>query len=104
MTDYNSLLQRYNNKLAENRLLLQQWATTVVTQYDALPDDVKSQLPPLPGRTAQEMVPALFNDPVTAADEPAYVEQIKRLQDFVNACNAQVEAINASEVVRCKLQ
>lgn len=90
--------------MAEQRLLLQQWAEVVVKQYDALPEDVKAELPALPGRTAQEMVPALFNDPVTAADEPAYQAQIQVLQEFVNACNQRVEAINASEVVRCKLQ
>lgn len=104
MTDYNALLQRYNSKLTEQRVLLQQWATVVVQQYDALPDTIKGVLPALPGRTAQEMVPALFHDPITAEDEASYAQQIKTLQDFVTACNMQVDTINASEVVRCKLQ
>ncbi len=104
MTDYNALLNKYNSKLTEQRILLKQWSVTVVGQYDALPDDIKAKLPTLPGRTAEEMVPALFHDPVTAADEDAYRKQIEVLQAFVAACNKQVEAINASEVVRCKLQ
>lgn len=104
MTDYNALLQRYNSKLTEQRMLLKQWADVVIKQYDALPATIRSSLPPLPGRTAQEMVPALFHDPITAEDEVAYAQQIKALQDFVTACNLQVDNINASEVVRCKLQ
>lgn len=103
MTDYNALLQRYNNKLTEQRMLMKQWAEVVVGQYDKLPEDIRAKLPALPGRTAPEMVPALFHDPVTAEDEAAYVQQISALQSFVDACNQQVEAINASEVVRCKL-
>lgn len=103
MTDYNALLQRYNSKLTEQRLLLQQWAEVVCKQYEALPADIKARLPVLPGTTAQEMVPALYHDPITAQDEQDYIQQIQQLQNFVNACNQQVEAINASEVVRCKL-
>ncbi len=104
MTDYTALLNRYNNKLTEQRVLMKQWAETVVAQYSKLPDDIKAKLPPLPGQTAEEMVPALFHDPVTAEDEQAYVQQVQVLQAFVTACNQQVEAINMSEVVRCKLQ
>lgn len=104
MTDYNALLQRYNSKLTEQRVLLQQWAQVVVAQYNALPENIRNLLPPLPGNTAQEMVPALYHDPITAEDEAAYPQQIKALQDFVDACNMQVDTINASEVVRCKLQ
>lgn len=103
MADYAAMMQSYNNKLAEERLLLTQWATTVVSQYDALPDDIKAELPALPGRTAQEMVPALWADTITDAEAQAYQSQIDVLNAFVSACNAKVNSINELEAVRCKL-
>ena len=103
MPDYNSILASYRNKLAEQRLLLNQWVSVVMTQYDKLPEDVRKDLPSLPGSTAKELVPSLFHDPVTAEDEADYPKQIKVLQDFVAACNRKIAEINASEAVRCKL-
>lgn len=104
MIDYNALLQRHQNKLTEQRVLMQQWAGTVISQYRNLPDEVRQSLPPLPGESAQEMVPALFKETVTAQDEQDYIQQMAVLQQFVAACNQKIEEVNASEVVRCKLQ
>lgn len=82
---------------------MSQWANTVVTQYKALPDDVRAQLPALPGETPTTLCPALYADPITDADALAYREQIKVLEDFVAACNQKIAEINNSEAVRCKL-
>lgn len=103
MPDYTALMQSYQNKLAEQRLLLSQWASAVFTQYDALPDEVKETLPKLPGRSPKELVPALYADPVTPKDAEDYKAQIAVLDNFVAACNQKVSELNASEAVRCKL-
>lgn len=103
MTNYDALVSKWTGSLAQNRLLMTQWATTTVAQYDALPDDVKAKLPPLPGRTAQEMVPALFAENITQAEVDAYEKQYAALVQFVTACNAEVERLNQSEAVRCRL-
>lgn len=103
MPNYATLLQRYNTQLAEQRLLLQQWTSVAITQYDALPAEVRASLPALTGRTAQELVPALFADPITSKEEAEYKEQIAKLEDFVAACNKKFDALNESEVARCRL-
>lgn len=103
MADYAAMMKNYSNRLAEERLLLTQWAATAVSQYDALPDDIKAELPTLPGRTAQEMVPALWAETITDTEAKAYQSQIAALNAFVSACNAKVNSINQLEAVRCKL-
>lgn len=103
MPDYNQLMQGYNTRLAEQRLLMSQWCTTVVSQYKALPDDIKAQLPALPGDSAQTLVPALYADPITPEAARQYTEQIAVLDGFVAACNAKISELNNLEAVRCKL-
>lgn len=103
MSKYDELVAKWSNSLAEKRLLMSQWAQTVVTQYEALPQEVKDELPPIPGHNAQEMIPALYAGTITKEEVAAFDTQYKVLQDFVDACNAKVEALNQSEAVRCKL-
>lgn len=103
MNTYEQIMQKYTTQLAEQRLLLNQWVSNVMTQYNKLPDEIKAQLPPLPGTTATEMVPALFAEPITSVEEAAYTQQIQVLENFVAACNAKIDEINASEAVRCRL-
>ena len=103
MTDYQALLGRYQAKLAEQRLLMTQWVQQTVSQYNALPEEVRSRLPALEGSTAEELVPALYAETITAATEAEYKAQIGKLQQFVTECNKLLTEYNNSESVRCLL-
>lgn len=103
MSKYDDLVAKWTTSLTEKRLLMNQWASAAVKQYDSLPQDVRDRLPALPGRTAQEMVPALYAGTITQAEVEAYKVQYDALERFVAACNAEVERLNQSEAVRCKL-
>lgn len=77
-------LQKAAQLFAEDRLRVAQWCEILTKAYDSVTDDVRASLPPLPGRTAQEMVPALFAD---RFDENAYLEQkavLLCIQDAIN--------------------
>ena len=104
MKDYKQLEAACARKLAEGRVHMEQWCKNLFDHYISLPDEVRNQLPPLPGNTAREMVPSLYVDPPTKESAAKFVEERQVLVEIQQACVQLATKYNEAEEVRCLLQ
>lgn len=79
------------------RVYITQWCEKLVSSYDALPADTKASLPPLPGHTAEEMLPSLFAEPF---DMDRYQQEALLPQRLQQEMVARVLQLNA-EAEKC---
>ena len=80
-----------------SRVYIRQWCEKLVSSYDALPEETKAQLPPLPGRSAEEIFPSLFAEPF---DIEQYKKETVAPQQLQQAMVARVLLLNA-EAEKC---
>ena len=80
-----------------SRVYISQWCEKLVASYDALPEDTKALLPPLPGRTAEEIFPSLFAEPF---DMEQYKREVVAPQELQKAMVNRVILLNA-EAEKC---
>lgn len=103
MKDYKQLEAASARKLAEGRVLMEQWCKSLFDHYVSLPKEVQDKLPQLPGSTAHEMVPSLYVDPPTQETIARFEQEKAVLTNIQQQCVALAEQYNQSEEVRCLL-
>lgn len=79
------LLERSKQAFIESRLLIQQWCISLVNHYNSATEDVRAQLPPLPGTTPETMLPSLYVTNPQDLDEEQYAREAAVLQDIQQA-------------------
>lgn len=94
------LLEQRNRMFIEDRLLVSQWCANLVQHYNDATEDVRATLPPLPGVTAEEMLPSLFvNDPCDL-DVEQYKKEASVLVHIQQEMNTRYLALN-QEALKC---
>jgi len=95
--DTNELYKLREKAFVEARVYISQWCTKLVQHWDMLTQESRSQLPPLPGRTPEELLPSLFKEPF---DPAQYEREAAVLQQIQQAMAARAAELNA-EAERC---
>lgn len=94
------LLEQRNRIFIEDRLLVSQWCASLIQHYNNATEDVRDKLPPLPGNSAEEMLPSLFvNDP-SDLDVEQYKREAEVLIDIQQKMCALYAAFN-QEAIKC---
>lgn len=96
----NQLYEQRKRKLIEDRLLVSQWCAALVQHYNNTTDDVRAKLPPLPGNTAEEMLPSLYVEDLNDLDVEQYRREAAVLVDIQQKMNQLHLALN-QEAVKC---
>ena len=86
------LLEQWNRVFIEDRLLVSQWCDALVKSYTSATDDIRSKLPPLPGTTAEQMLPSLFVSDPSDLD----VEQYKKEKEVLLSIQQQMNTLYLS--------
>lgn len=95
-----ALLEQRNRIFIEERLLISQWCTSLVQHYNSATDDIKAKLPPLPGTTAEEMLPSLFVSNPSDLDVEQYKREAAQLVAIQQAMSTLYTAVN-QEAMKC---
>lgn len=94
------LLDQRNRVFIEDRLLISQWCKSLTQHYHSASEDVRSKLPPLPGSTAEEMLPSLFVENPSDLD----VEQYKKEAAVLSNIQAEMSRLYTEmnqEAMKC---
>lgn len=94
------LLEQRNRVFIEDRLLISQWCDALVQHYNSATDDVRAKFPPLPGTTAEQMLPSLFVSDPSDLDVDQYKKEVAVLTAIQQQMNALYLAVN-QEAVKC---
>ena len=94
------LLEQRNRVVIEDRLLVSQWCDALVKSYTSATDDIRSKLPPLPGTTAEQMLPSLFVSDPSDLDVEQYKKEKEVLLSIQQQMNTLYLAFN-QEAVKC---
>lgn len=94
------LLEKRNRIFIEQRLLISQWCTSLVQHYNAATEDIRAQLPPLPGTTAEQMLPSLFVSDPRDLDVEQYNKEKAVLEDIQLKMCSLYSTMN-EEAVKC---
>lgn len=94
------LLEQRNRVFIEDRLLISQWCSNLVEHYNNTTEDVRAQLPPLPGTTAEEMLPSLFVTDPSELDVEKYLQEAAVLKNIQQRMCEVFHTIN-QEAMKC---
>lgn len=95
--DYNELYKKAQQALMEHKVHVKEWCMQLVDAYEAIPGENKS---PLPGKTAEELIPALFTEPF---NEEQYRKEASVLENIQKEVIAVAMCLNEEEAKRCLL-
>ena len=84
-------LAQRQQKFIEDRIMASKWCEELVASYDAISERIQDGLPPLPGRTPQELLPSLFQEKF---DKDAYARESAVLTGIQKAMLAKAVAFN----------